>query len=30
MSSYLGFNGEELAFFDELKDIFVSINSNDP
>jgi hypothetical protein len=29
MSSYLGFNGEELAFFVELRDIFNSINQND-
>jgi hypothetical protein len=30
MSSYLGFNGEELSFFVELRDIFMFINQNDP
>jgi hypothetical protein len=29
MSSYLGFNGEELPFFVELRDIFIYMNQND-
>ena len=30
MSSYLGFNGEELAFFVELRDVFKLMNHKDP
>jgi len=30
MSSYLGFNGEELELFAELKDVFELMNHNDP
>ena len=29
MSSYLGFNGEELALFIELRDVFKLMNHND-
>ena len=30
MSSYLGFNGEELALFIELRDVFKLMNHKDP
>jgi len=29
MSSYLGFNGEELELYTELKDVFELMNHND-